>query len=349
MNVFSIDSNIPFLKEILLANNRIVNTFDSGKITNENLINSNTDFLIVRSTIKVNKELLENSNVKFVATATTGVEHIDINYLTSKGIRFFGAIGSNSNSVAEYVIYSILYRFRNNYDELSNKKVGIIGYGNIGSKVGYYLNKMGISYIVCDPFKDICPRYDIDFVLSNSDIITFHIPLIERGDNITLNILNKERIRKIKDNSLLINSSRGNICDELELINHSDRLFYVIDTWSNEPSINKLLVDICLISTPHIAGHSYNGKLDATKMICEEINKLYHLGLTFNILIQESSCKIDMRDYETLFDSLSTNRKIIKSSNSVKNNIHKNNFDIYFTDFRKNYPKYLETLNYSSI
>ncbi|MCL2040137.1 MAG: 4-phosphoerythronate dehydrogenase [Bacteroidetes bacterium] len=344
MNIFSIDTNIPLLKEILLENNKTIYTFDSGQITNENLINTNTEFLIARSTLKVNKTLLENTNVKFVATATTGMEHFDIDYLNEKSIKYFGAIGANSNSVAEYIILTILFAFRHNYDDLRDKKVGIIGYGNIGSKVAYYLNEMGINYIICDPFKDIKHNYDINFLLKDCDIITLHIPLTTTGQHPTFNLLNKERIKIIKDNALLINSSRGNVCDEKELINNSNRLRYIIDTWSDEPNINNKLVDTALISTPHIAGHSYNGKLNATKMICEELNKLYNMKLNCNIFIQEEKNKIDMKNYKTLFETLSKNRKIIDTSNSIKTNIHKNNFDIYFNNFRKNYPNYLETL-----
>ncbi len=346
MNIFSIDNNIPLLKEILLENNKTIYSFDSGQITNQNLIDSRTEFLITRSTLQVNETLLKNTNVKFVATATTGIEHLDIDYLNENGIRYFGAIGANSNSVAEYLILAILFAFRHNYNELFEKKVGIVGHGNIGSKVAYYLKKMQINYIVCDPFKDIEQHYDIDFLLKDCDIITLHIPLTKTGKHPTFNLLNKERIKTIKDNALLINTSRGTICDEAELINHSRRLRYIIDTWYNEPSIDKKLVDIALISTPHIAGHSYNGKLNATKMICKELNKLYDMKLNYDIFVQEKTDKVDMKNYQTLFEILSKNRKIIETSIAMKQNIHKSNFDIYFNNFRKNYPKYSETLDY---
>ena len=353
MNIFSIDTNIPLLLEILeQSGGNIVHTFDSGNISNQVLIDTNTEFLITRSTLKVNEQLLKNSNVKFVATATTGTEHIDMDYLNRNDILFFAASGANSNSVAEYIIFSILFSFRNNINDLLTKTIGIIGYGNIGSKLAYYLDKMNIRYIICDPFledkfNDI-NFYSVDFLVENADIITLHIPLTTSGYHPTFNLINKKRIKKIKDNSILINTSRGNICDEKELLNHKNRLEYIIDTWENEPNIaNKELVNNTLISTPHIAGHSYNGKLNATFMICEKLNELYCMKLNYNTskYIQKPLA-VSFDDFGNIYRILLESRKIINTSVEMKSNINKFNFSSYFNDVRKSYPQYLETLHY---
>jgi erythronate-4-phosphate dehydrogenase len=367
MNYFSIDTNIPLLLEILKQNDKnIINTFDSGKITNQELIKHQTEYLIVRSTIKVNEELLHNTNVKFVATATTGTDHVDISYLNKNNILFFVAIGANSNSVAEYVIFSLLFAFKNDYKKLLKKTIGIIGFGNVGSKVAYYLNKMNINHIICDPFLEKNVKYSnilfysIDSLIKNSDIITFHVPLTTNTDYPTLNFMNKERIAELKNNSLLINTARGKVCDEKELLKHQNRLQFIIDVWENEPNINSQLVQTALIATPHIAGHSYNGKLNATLMICDELNKKYEMNLHYNINFNNKMEKnvnsnninvnvnnvnvIDISDFETLFNILNVSRKIINTSNEMKNEINSTNFANYFINIRKNYPKYFETL-----
>ena len=347
MNIFSIDKNIPLLHEILKQNdNNIIHTFNSGIITNQNLIDTKTKFLIARSTLNINEKLLKNTNVKFIATATTGTDHIDINYLNKNNIPFLAAVGANSNSVAEYIIFSILFAFKDNFDNLLTKTIGIVGYGNIGSKVAYYLNKMNIKHIICDPFINNNDFYTIDSLIEMSDIITLHIPLTQNTSHPTFNIINKNRIEKIKNNSILINTSRGGICDENEMINHIGRIKYIIDTWHNEPNItNKQLIDVALISTPHIAGHSYNGKLNATLMICKKLNELYDMNLNYNLNIPETQTDIDFSDFKNMFKILSTSRNIIDTSNEMKKHCNVSNFANYFINARQNYPQYIETLN----
>ena len=381
MQIFSVDSNIPFLVDILndttvSKNQRTVGSFHNGEITNKQLIESKTKFLIVRSTVKVNRELLEGTDVEFVATATTGSEHIDIEYLKQKGIKFFAASGANSNSVAEYVIFSILlWANKFQFSDLQNKKVGIIGFGNIGSKVAKYLDFMNIKYLVCDPFVETCRdilhmpcknwkiqnghmQYtptvfcDVDTVIENCDIITTHIPLTFDGEHPTNNLLNENRINKIKNNSLLISAARGKVCDENAMLNRKNELQYVIDVWENEPIVtNRELIDIALLATPHIAGHSFQGKLNATVMIANFLNEQYKTDLDLSeisekILLNNPFEKSEMNNYYALFDALNKSRELLQTSSEMKQKIKLNsdNFKKYFNDTRLNYPQYFEIL-----
>ena len=232
--MFAIDSNIPQLPEILSRSNFSTTIFQSGSITNQDLINTNTQYLFVRSTILVDKNLLKNTNIKFVSTATTGTDHIDLNYLKEKKIDFFAPLGSNSNSVAEYVITSILFSFKEDFSSLKDKLVGIVGYGNIGTKVAHYLHKMGIRYIICDPFVKKTTNsessfFDLEHLISVSDIITFHVPLTTGGEHRTFDLLNKKMINLLKKNCIIINTSRGGVCNEIELLSKKD-INFIIDT-----------------------------------------------------------------------------------------------------------------------
>ena len=422
MQNFSVDSNIPFLvdilndatpviaseawqstvltnrlprltarnaeKNVVSKNQRTVNMFSNGEITNQQLIDSKTNFLIVRSNAKVNRELLEGTNVEFVATATTGFEHIDTEYLKQNKIKFFAASGANSNSVAEYTVFSILlWAKKNNFSELQNKKVGIIGFGNIGSKVAKYLDFMKIKYLICDPFveenyfcnpslrakseaisvnKNRLPHLtarndglgkvfcDVDAVIENCEIITVHTPLTFDGNHPTFNLLNENRINKIKNNSLLISAARGEICDEKAMINRKNELDFAIDVWENEPVIsNRELLATSLLATPHIAGHSFQGKLNATVMIAKHLNEFYKMDLDLSE-ISEKIClknpfeKSEMTDYFSLFEALNKSRELLKTSSEMKQNskLENEKFKQFFNTVRLNYPKYFEILDF---
>jgi len=372
MQIFTVDLNIPFLADILnrqtvRKNQKVANVFSSGEITNRQLIHSKTKFLIVRSTVRVVSDLLEGTDVEFVATATTGSEHIDIEYLKQKGIKFFAASGANSNSVAEYVIYSLLlWASKFQFTDLKNKKIGVIGFGNIGSKIAKYLDFMNINYLICDPFVEknynsnsncnsknitFC---DIDFLINNCDVLTTHIPLTFDGEHPTHNLLNENRINKIKNNSLLIAASRGKICDEKAMLSRKNELQYVVDVWENEPIItNRELIDIALLATPHIAGHSFQGKLNATIMLVNKLNELYKMDLDLIDILEKTKLKNpfaqnEMLNYGALFEALSNSRKLLATSLEMKqqSKLNSKDFKQYFNTARLNYAEYYEILNF---
>lgn len=283
-------------KNILYANDAFstigdVELFDLNEITNKNI--RNFDALIIRSTTNVNKKLLENTKIKFVGSAVAGTDHIDIEYLQEQKIEFSSASGCNARSVAEYVLTAI-YAFckKNNAANypISPKGlcVGIIGVGNIGGLVAEILQNLGIKILLNDPILEKQGQTGfspLEKLAENCDIITVHTPLTKSGEFKTEGLLGEDFFAKMKPNALLIQASRGAVCDENSLLQYLSNNYNsrsAVDVWENEPSINFDLAKRCFFRTPHIAGHSFDGKINGTKIIYEKCCKFFSKKPTFD-------------------------------------------------------------------
>ncbi len=259
------------------------------KITTAQL--RDADALLVRSVTTVNEDLLNNSQVKFVATATSGDDHVDTNYLRENGIGFVSAKGSNARSVAEYVLSCLCvlaerYRFK-----LSNKKVGVIGCGEVGSRVMALLNALDVATLPNDPplqaavsdRTDPPPRYrDLGEVLT-ADVITLHVPLTDSGAHPTRHLVNTNFLSALKKGVVLINTSRGEVLDEAALkhyLVHQPQCKLVLDVWQNEPRIDVDLLATAEIGTPHIAGYSMDAKLCAARAVIQSTRAFFGIKTT---------------------------------------------------------------------
>jgi len=359
MNIF-IDENIPFLGDVLKGCGEI-RLFKGRELTKFDLINGNCNFLFVRSTTKVNQDLIEQTPVKYVGSATSGTDHIDLNYLSEKLIQFSDAKGSNANSVAEYVIYSILKWSKVNNINLEKLKIGIIGYGNIGKLVSAYSHLLGFDVYVNDPplldngfqFPDFIKYVELEEIFSITNIITNHVPLIKTGKYRTLRLIDKNLINQIPKASLFIHTSRGGVVDEDALINSlSLRKFSaVIDVWENEPYINSLLCRLSFLATPHISGYSFDGKLKGVKMMADFFYNATNLRPDYSIIdFHLNDFKPIAKEFyskkDELLDILENNRKF---SEDYKKFLRTMLYDekeraFLFDEIRKNYPKRRETL-----
>jgi erythronate-4-phosphate dehydrogenase len=263
------DENIPFLREAFGDFGEIV-TLSGRAIDHEAL--QDASMLLVRSVTAVNESLLAGTPVKFVATATIGTDHIDIGYLERENIGFASAPGSNADSVAEYVIAALMNLFRQKGISRADKTIGIIGCGNVGSRVFKRAQTLGMRCLVCDPPKKrisgsdfFRPRAE---VLAESDIVTVHVPLTDEGEDATFHMVNAEFLSALKPGAILINTSRGKVHEEKALRAYSDKLGGVIlDVWEHEPRVSPEMIARADIATPHIAGYSYDGKVRGTAMI----------------------------------------------------------------------------------
>ncbi len=265
------DENIPFGKNAFstLGN---VQSCAGREITAKML--KNIDLLFVRSVTKVNSELLEGSNVKFVATATSGSDHIDKTYLVEKNIFFKDAIGSNANSVAEYVTTALLILAEKYSFELVGKSIGIIGVGHVGSLVAKKAEALGLKCLLNDPPRKRAepdfPNVSLEKALA-ADIVTFHVPLTFDGLDSTFHLLNKKNVTKIcnfeKPNRILIQTSRGPVAQTSALKSLNKKVILVLDVWENEPNIDSELFSLAEIATPHIAGYSWTSKVEATNIV----------------------------------------------------------------------------------
>lgn len=275
------DENIPFAREaygtlgdVTLAHGRSLSTEQLAE----------TDLLFVRSITKVKEELLSGTPVQFVGTATAGVDHIDQDYLASAGVGFSAASGCNANSVAEYMTAAWLTVAARKGLKLRGMKLGVVGVGAVGTRVEAKARALGMDLVLNDPPKEResgdHERYSpIDDVF-DCDIVTCHTPLTKDGLDPTHHLVNQSFFDRLKDGAIFCNAGRGEVVDEAALHRAMDAgklTAVILDVFENEPSVDPKLLDRIDISSPHIAGYSYDGKINGTTMILEAACQ--HLGV----------------------------------------------------------------------
>jgi erythronate-4-phosphate dehydrogenase len=278
------DDKIPFLRGVLEPYADVV-YLPGNKITKDDL--SGADALIIRTRTKCNRALLEGSSVKFIGTATIGYDHIDTGYCEKRSIFWTNAPGCNSGSVKQYITAAILKIAEKEGFNPADKCLGIIGVGNVGSKVERVARALGMKVLLNDPPREEREGAegltDLDRLVSEADIITVHVPLSHDGEYKTFHLFEKELFGMMKKDAWFINSSRGEVVDTNSL---KEALYKklitgcVIDVWENEPEIDRELLDMAFIATPHIAGYSTDGKANGTAMIVNSLATFFglHLG-----------------------------------------------------------------------
>jgi erythronate-4-phosphate dehydrogenase len=272
MNIVA-DPNILFVREAFaaLGDVRLV----PGRQIAADTVRA-ADLLLVRSVTPVNESLLAGSRVQFVATATIGTDHIDLEHLRHRGIGFASAAGSNANSVAEYVVAALLELAHRHKDRLRDKTLGVIGVGNVGSRVVRYARALGMRVLENDPPRQRAERLpdfvSLERVLAEAGVVTLHVPL----DDSTRHLLHPDNLRGFA----LLNTARGAVVDNRALLKAIDgeRIpAAVLDVWEHEPHISPELLDVVDLGTPHIAGYSLDGKVNGVRMIYEAACR--HLGV----------------------------------------------------------------------
>jgi len=234
------------------------------------------DVLLVRSVTQVNEALLHDTSVKFVGTATSGVDHIDQVYLLQQGIGFAHAPGANANSVVEYVLAAIAAVTDKLEQLLAGGTVGIVGYGMIGSAMAVRLRALGIDYWVYDPWLDkkaISNPASLIRVLG-CDVVTLHCEMTRQPPWPSFHLLGEAELACLQPGGLLINASRGPVVHNqamLALLETGRGPATVFDVWEGEPRILHALLDRVTLGSAHIAGYSLDGKLLATRMLCDAI------------------------------------------------------------------------------
>lgn len=237
------------------------------------------DILIVRTATRVDKDLLGNSRARFVATATSGIDHIDTSFLAERGVGFASAGGCNARAVAEYVLSSLFVLAERRDRDLRNQRVGIIGCGHVGSTLHEFLEACGVSCLVCDPpLQESGAGVRYDFVsldeIRAADVISLHVPLVYEGDYPTAGILNGGFLEGTRRDAVIVNTSRGEVVDEdalIRFLNANPETAAVVDVWCNEPRINTELLRRVCIGTAHIAGYSIDAKVRGTRMVYDRV------------------------------------------------------------------------------
>ncbi len=270
-----IDKNIPFIKGVFEPYADVL-YLSGDKIDRASVADASA--LIVRTRTRCDAALLENSSVEIVATATIGYDHIDVDYLKSQGIELATASGCNAAGVLQYVMTALVWLSENRMRLIpSAMTLGVVGVGNVGSLVAEFASKCGFEVLCCDP-----PRaraegggfVDLEHLLDNSDIVSCHVPLVESGEDKTFRMAGRDFFASMKQGSIFINSSRGEVVDDKALLKalHSGHIgAAVIDTWNHEPMIDEDLLARVDLATPHIAGYSLQGKANGTSMVVRAV------------------------------------------------------------------------------
>lgn len=315
-----IDKNIPFINGVFepFAD---VEYLKGEEFTSTSV--KDADILIVRTRTKCNSGLLDGSSVKFIATATIGTDHIDLNYCREAGISVSNAAGCNAGGVMQYVFTALYYLSVHKGFELpcgksigsaSEKRVlGVIGVGNVGSKVADLGELLGFEVLRCDPLKereqtlafnsgkikieDFKDYYSLDYLLENSDIVTMHTWL----DDSTRSMADEAFFAKMKQGAVFINASRGEVIDDKALVDNAIRFSaIVIDVWNGEPDINAKLLEVADIATPHIAGYSYEGKLNGTSMAVRSVAQFAQINQLKDFIAPTESPNNNIFNFEGL-------------------------------------------------
>lgn len=351
-----VDENIAFAADALkqFGNVQLVN---GREITNEKI--KTADALIVRSVTQVDEKLLANTNVKFVGTATIGTDHINLNYLKKAGIVFADAKGSNADSVAEYVFTALFKIAAEEKISLKKKTIGVVGIGNIGSRVVKIAAALGMNVLKNDPpleRNNVGSNYTPLNKIFDADIITLHVPLNMEGIDKTFHLLDEYNLNKIKNGAIIINTSRGAVIDNEAISKFAGdkNLKLILDVWENEPYIDIKLLGRAKIGTPHIAGYSLEGKANGTKMIYDALCRFANtkpswqpdlpavnnssINLTFDETI-ENSINILLKNIYNIEQDDKNLRKLFTLDEKERGN--------YFDTLRKEYPARREFSNYT--
>jgi erythronate-4-phosphate dehydrogenase len=276
------DKNIPFV-EACVGHLGEVELFNGREITAQRV--KDADALLVRSVTQVNEALLRGSAVRFVATATIGFEHIDREYLAGQGIGFSSAPGSNANSVAEYIVAALLDVGHRKGIELKGSSIGIVGVGNVGSRVAAKCEAMGMSVVKNDPplaRQTGDPQYRPIDAVFDCDFVTLHTPLTREGQDRTYHLADAAFFDALKPGAVFFNTSRGSVMESVALRSamSTGKLRGVcLDVWENEPNIDPDLLGQVDLASPHIAGYSFDGKVAGMVMIYEALCRHFDLSM----------------------------------------------------------------------
>lgn len=281
-----VDDKIPYIRETICQLADEVVFLSGAAITAADV--KEADVLVVRTRTHCNQQLLEGSKVQLVVTATIGYDHIDTHWLDKAGIRWTNCPGCNSGSVAQYVECSLLLLEQQKKLPLSQSTIGIVGCGHVGSKVKAVAERLGMHVLVCDPplqkansQKLTANSYvSLDDIERRCDVITFHVPLTREGQYATWHLADDAFFQRLSRVPYIINTSRGEVVDNKALLKALEEgrvRDAVIDVWENEPHPDAALLEKVFIGTPHIAGYSADGKVNADNMVVDAICQQFGL------------------------------------------------------------------------
>jgi erythronate-4-phosphate dehydrogenase len=313
--------------------------------------------LITRTVTRVDAALLQGSPVEFVGTATIGTDHIDLDYLAEAGIGFSNAAGCNAEAASEYVLSGLFALSKRKGIDPLQMRAGIVGLGNVGSRLQQKFTALGIESLACDPPLQETGRsdqvfVDLDTILRECNLISLHVPLTNSGPHPTYHLLNSVRLQSLNKNCLLINAARGEVVDNralLQLLDERDDLHVFLDTWEHEPLVSRKLLQRVDLATPHIAGYSVEGRLRGTQMILDAASEHFKLSSSWHMSQQlpapaDLCCPSTSSSLEFWQELLQQHCNIWRDHDALVAgaDLDDDAFAIHFDGLRKVYPDRLE-------
>ncbi len=280
---FIIDDKIPYVKGALEPFGEVI-YLPGAKITKD--IVKNADALLIRTRTLCNEKLLSGSSVKFIATATIGYDHIDTVYCSEAGIAWTNAPGCNSGSVEQYIASALVTYAQTKNLSFKNLCIGVVGVGNVGSKVARLCRLLGMKVVQNDPprarAEDPSAFVSLEHIMAEADVISLHVPLNLYGDDATYHLADAGFFSGLKRNPLLINTCRGEVVNTSAIktaLAQGKVTEYICDCWEQEPEIDLELLSMAWLATPHIAGYSRDGKAMGTQMSIRALSRFFGLGI----------------------------------------------------------------------
>lgn len=280
---FIIDDKIPYIKGALEPFGEVL--YLPGSKTTPEVVR-HADALITRTRTICNEKLLKGSGVKFIATATIGFDHIDTCYCEKAGISWTNAPGCNSKSVEQYIASALFVMAQKMGFSLKSKTIGIVGAGQVGSKVAKICEIFGMNVLLNDPPRARTEGPDqfvsLDLIKQEADLITLHVPLNMEGEDATFHLADPAFFDSLGRKPVIINSCRGEVVDHpaaKTALMQGKIAALMLDCWEKEPDIDLELLNQCILATPHIAGYSRDGKANGTTMSIQAVSRFFHLGI----------------------------------------------------------------------
>jgi erythronate-4-phosphate dehydrogenase len=278
-----IDDKIPYIRGAFEGVAEVI--YLPGSKTTPEVV-KDADAIVTRTRTICNEKLLSGSSVKFIATATIGYDHIDTDYCDAAGIKWTNAPGCNSKSVEQYIASTLMVLAERKNLQLKDLCIGVVGVGNVGSKVARICELFGMKVLLNDPPRERSEGSDafvsLKQVMDEADIITLHVPLNLKGEDATFHLGDDNFFSELKKMPILINSCRGEVVDTLAVkaaLKTGQISGFICDCWENEPDIDLELLTLTELATPHIAGYSKDGKAIGTLMSVHAISQFFGLGL----------------------------------------------------------------------
>ena len=337
-----VDDKIPFIREAISQISTDVIYKPGIAISPDDI--HDADALIIRTRTRCDEALLKGSKVSFIATATIGYDHLDIEYLKRTHITWTNCPGCNANSVGQYIHSCLLLLEKEKGYDLSKTTGGLVGVGHVGHAVIEAIRPLGVQILLNDPPRKEALRkagkpheffLKMEELQEKCDIISFHTPLITKGPYPTFHLANKTFFNALKKQPIIINTSRGAVVDNTDVLQAlKDGIIRdaIIDTWENEPNINQELLNLIYIGTPHIAGYSADGKANATRMALTALCNHFHLPVTFQIRVPQ------LPEEELPESNLTETERALVLYNPHTDSLKLKSHPTMFEELRGNYP-----------